>query len=130
MTDRERLIDLLCKVECKGADRRDGGCSYRQDDRCNRIEKLDMCMIECIADHLLTNGVIVPPCKVGDRLYEIVEMPKHTFISEFPIIVEPQQIIYRNIIGNHSCIPFDKIGKTVFLTRKDAEKALKEMNKA
>ena len=57
---RDRLIEFLCAVACKGDDRREGGCGFRQNDRCNRIEKLDMCMIECIADHLLANGVIVP----------------------------------------------------------------------
>jgi hypothetical protein len=118
---RDRLIALLnfvqCKAECCGA--LDGG-------RCGELDHLDRCQIETIADHLLANGVIVPPCKVGDRLYEIVEMPKHTFVSEFPIIVEPQQIIYKNIMWHHSCIPFDDFGKTVFLTREEAEKALAE----
>lgn len=28
--------------------------------------------IQAIADHLIANGVIVPPCKVGDKVYEIV----------------------------------------------------------
>ena len=89
-------------------------------------EELD----EKLADELLANGIIVPPCKVGDRLYEIVEM-NHTahkhhnvFISSFPITVEPYQIVYRNIMGGYSCIPFDDFGKTVFLTREEAEKAL------
>ena len=30
--------------------------------------------IEAIADHLLANGVIVPPCKVGDIVYTINRM--------------------------------------------------------
>lgn len=81
--------------------------------------------VENIVNNLIEGGAIVPPCKVGDRLYQIVKMPKHTFVSEYPIIVEPQQIIYRNILGNHSCIPFEEFGKTVFLTREEAEKALK-----
>ena len=64
---KERLIELLCAVECKGDDRREGGCSFRQDDRCNRINKLDMCMIECIADHLLANGVFHHLCGHRNR---------------------------------------------------------------
>ena len=83
-------------------------------------------LIERLADGLLANGVIVPPVEPGQRLYEIVKMPKHTFISEFPMIVEPYQIIYRNIIGGYSCIPFEALGKTVFLTKELAEKALAE----
>jgi hypothetical protein len=82
-------------------------------------------MIACIADHLIANGVIVPPVNAGVRLYEIIKMPCHTFVSEFPMTVEPYQIIYRNIMGGHSCIPFENFGKTVFLTREEAEQALK-----
>lgn len=81
---------------------------------------------EKAADELLANGVIVPPVEPRQRLYEIVKMPKHTFISEFPMIVEPYQIIYRNIIGGYSCIPFEALGKTIFLTKEEAEKALAE----
>ena len=33
---------------------------------------------EEIADYLLANGVIVPPCKVGDMVYRIVEMSTGT----------------------------------------------------
>ena len=81
------------------------------------------------ADYLIEHGVIVPPCKVGDVLYEIVDVP-HTaykpFVSAFPLKVEPYQIIYRNILGKYACIPFEKFGKTVFLTKEEAEKALKE----
>lgn len=79
-----------------------------------------------IAEYLLANGAIVPPVEPGQQLYEIVKMPKHTFISEFPMMVEPYQIIYRNIIGGYSCIPFEALGKTVFLTKEEAEKALAE----
>ena len=61
---RDRLIELLCGVECAGSDRREGGCGYRDSAKCNRIEKLDHCMIACIADHLLASGVIVLPCKI------------------------------------------------------------------
>ena len=127
MTERDRLIELIASKVCTRYLK--DTCLSKWSGSCGECECGRNFRIGDVADHLLANGVIVPPCKVGDRLYEIVEMPKHTFISKFPIIVEPQQIIYRNIIGNHSCIPFDKIGKTVFLTREDAEKALKEMNK-
>jgi hypothetical protein len=66
---RDRLIELLCDIECKGEDFRNGGCAFRKDERCIKIDNLDMCMIGCIADNLLANGVIVPPCKVGDYVH-------------------------------------------------------------
>ena len=47
MTDRERLIELI----------KQGNGGY------------DFNSLERIADHLLANGVIVPPCNVGDTVY-------------------------------------------------------------
>lgn len=113
MTERERLRELIYAWEFE-----ESKVSIADCDTDKSFERL--------VDKLLAAGVIVPPCKVGERLYEIVKMPKHTFISEFPMISEPYQVIYRNIIGGYSCIPFEKIGKTVFLTRDEAEKALAE----
>lgn len=84
--------------------------------------------VKIVADYLLENGVIVPPCKVGDKIYRIVDM-SHTacesFVSSFAETVEPYAIIYKNMMGGYSCIPFEEFGKTVFLTREEAERALK-----
>ena len=52
MTDRERLIELISKSEIL----------------CNTCgENTNSYCAEALADYLLANGVIVPPCKVGDR---------------------------------------------------------------
>ena len=62
---REELRRLLLEdVECG---RRDcSTCQYNySDDAC--FEHLS----GLIADHLIENGVILPPCKVGDRVYSI-----------------------------------------------------------
>lgn len=48
MTERERLIELL-----------DQNCGYSEEQKA-----------ETLADYLLANGVIVPPCKVGDKVYQ------------------------------------------------------------
>ena len=76
-----------------------------------------------LADHLLDNGVIVPPCKVGDKLYIVADVSK--------------KIIECTIIGvwlyEHSCMVITdsgtihnkSFGKTVFLTKEEAEQALK-----
>lgn len=50
MTDRDRLICLIMGANSPCVSLAEG---------------------ERIADHLLDNGVIVPPCKVGDTVYEI-----------------------------------------------------------
>ncbi|MBE6784164.1 MAG: hypothetical protein E7536_09165 [Ruminococcaceae bacterium] len=78
-----------------------------------------------IADFLLENGVIVPPCKVGDTIYrtaieygevwewDIVEIQIN--LDEFVFIDDSENIFLET-----------DIGKTVFPTKEEAEKALKE----
>ena len=68
---------------------------------------------EYLADYLLEHGVIVPPCKVGDILYcksaskgQIADLRA----PDLEWIVENREIF----------------GKEIFLTRKEAERALKE----
>lgn len=133
---KNRLKALLCNVVCRGDDRREGGCGLRKDDRCDRIEKLDMCMIECIADHLLANGVIVPPCKVGTTLFFLYNSPYADKPDLTPRIYKTTDWYFEvdkaGIVINTSDIhSFNKVydyvlGKTVFLTREEAEKALAE----
>ena len=57
MSERERLVELL--LESGPIKERD-----LDDDWCDNE-------ISDIADYLLKNGVIVPPCKVGTHLYRI-----------------------------------------------------------
>ena len=84
------------------------------------------------ADYLIEHGVIVPPCKVGETVYEII--PKCNATREY--------CPYSGGYGTARCDKepckayikektfliddFDYIGKTVFLTKEEAEKALKE----
>ena len=59
MSERERLVELLLESEpIKERDLDDDWCDNEISD---------------IADYLLKNGVIVPPVKIGDTLYMIVE---------------------------------------------------------
>ena len=83
-----------------------------------------------LADVLLENGIIVPPCKVGDTVYfvagdevmfSLVEKIKIEQAARF----NPEMVfnsIY--LVGVFNPIPFDLIGKTVFLAREEAEAAL------
>lgn len=140
MTQKERLIKLLCEVKCEGSDRQEGGCGFRQDGKCNRIDKLDMCMIACIAEHLLENGVIVPELKTHDRVYA----KRGDVLREYRVdytIYDGRSITYKSYVqcdcdeyGNTN-LPVEyrwlvftnaDIGITTFLTREEAEKALAE----
>lgn len=65
MTDREKLIDLIVSADISlfGT-----GKPYA----------------EVYADHLLVNGVIVPPCREGDTIYKIVKFcEENTGYKEF-----------------------------------------------
>lgn len=110
---RERLIELL-----------DQNCGYVQEQKA-----------ETLADYLLENGVIVPPCKVGDIVYQVTG----NFISEFRVrcieigvssgqhsLIILHTELLSGIATTGEVLWANDFGKTVFLTRKEAEKALKE----
>ena len=59
---KERLIELLCNVHCKGEED-SRSCAARRAGACRVIERLDMCMLTAIAEHLLAAGVLVPPAE-------------------------------------------------------------------
>lgn len=70
---RDRLVELLCNVKCEGEECF-GNCPHRIGQKCNKVQRLEMCSVFAIADHLLSEGVIVPPYKPlplideGDRV--------------------------------------------------------------
>ena len=93
--------------------------------------------VERLADHLLANGVIVPPCKVGDTVY-IVDGTTDGIVEgkithfEFNLYTTPREWI--TVVGNYPFVGELEernridllLGKTVFLTIEEAEKALAE----
>lgn len=117
MTDRERLIELIKNTdfadeyECKLCDK--------------EIDYCEHCNCSRIADYLLANGVIVPPFKFGSTIWIIRNREiyphkiDHLVISEFGM--------YSTGISLKWCV--GKLGKTVFLTKEDAEEKLKELGK-
>lgn len=90
-----------------------------------------------IADHLLANGVIVPPCKVGDTVY----MPAIWYkqVNSYIVVeinlgagnnnaVVLDEYVGGFILHRSQAVYFNQFGKTVFLTKEEAEKALERMN--
>ena len=114
MTDRDiqrdRLIELISQA--KNIDGYATPCSMKRD--------------SLIADHLLANGVIVPPCKVGDVIY-------HLYPIQGIVAKKVKRIQYGSyglmIADGNGVFHSDVIGKTVFLTKEEAEEKLKELNK-
>lgn len=106
---RDRLIELISQVQYMGG-------------------------LECkLADYLLKNGVIVPPCKVGQTVYAILSKKVQEYIvhaiecTENVITVkchswlaEREGLLHKHI----AYFDMTKFGKTVFLTREEAERAL------
>ena len=123
MTDRERLIEIL----------KDTLHEWECDVQPETLLQ--------IAEHLLENGVIVPPCKVGDTVYAHNE-----YFGILPYLVGNFHIGYMGKekdylhweAAAHAAetdellddIDFDleDIGKDIFFTREEAEKALAEQN--
>lgn len=115
MTERERLLKI-----CK-----EGHNAYLKYQNPN--PRYD----EFLTDYLLANDVIVPPCKVGDKLYQVTR----NFISVFRVrFIEIGTCgnlflhtdLISGIVYTGELFRESEIGKTVFLTKEEAEKALKE----
>lgn len=84
---------------------------------------------EVVADYLLANGVIVPPCKVGDKMYYDGEHFASHCKGE--IMEATVAFINTEVCSTHRgevdmVFDFDCFGKIVFLTREEAEAKLKE----
>ena len=111
MNDRDRLIELITKEVARPK-------AY------------------ALADYLLANGVIVPPCKVGETIYEIRAKGKGSPRGRYCDYAITTNYSLKNAIerGLELYIkrkPFVKTdmtrwNKTVFLTKEKAEQALKE----
>lgn len=84
-----------------------------------------------VADHLLANGVIVPPVSVGQTVY-VVNRYYGGLWRIHECRVDNLTIFERHIFislvdGKYDFgIEKSEIGKTVFLTKEEAEKALAE----
>lgn len=120
MKERERLIELLKDVEYQ-------------------YTKINSIKTEDVADWLLRHGVIVPPCKVGDKFYRVETYCTEGGYSDKPIIAYSSTCEYcceecdgKKRIDEHTfdsplqILNLEKsFGKYVFLTKEEAEKALK-----
>ena len=112
---RDRLIELQIKAYNEWSNNTNLGIS----------------VAEFVADHLLANGVIVPPCKVGDWVYYPwiydgqcgIAFSKVIYVNGLPIAVVED---WESDMPMPICFNTDDFGKTVFLTKEQAEQALKE----
>ena len=121
MNERERLIELLKSDSCESPMLCDPNCKYAN---------LKRCYEERTADYLLESGVIILPCSIGDTVY----YHKTLCDCKYTVVIEEDtvkrflinRIEMLAMISFDHALSFDDFGKTVFLTREEAEKALKE----
>lgn len=109
-------------------------------DQCLKIEPCEMnthhcrMILEKLADYEEAEEqrlLVRLPCKVGDMVY----VPTRNFISELRIVmisVDMHDTYFRwmlnsGIYPNLDGFSGNKLGKTVFLTREEAEKKLEEV---
>lgn len=118
---RKRLITLI--------DRADEECKHTKDCKiCSGYNKGSQCMNYHIADYLIANGVVVMPCKLRQKVYRTkgnyggVKIYKGV-VDQIVLQDDGQEWFY--VYGHPLHFTADDIGKTVFLTREDAERALK-----
>ena len=78
---------------------------------------------EFFADRLLENGVIVVPCKIGDTVYQ-ADAVRIYELEIFDISLRKGKPYYET---ESIDFDWDAIGKSVFLTKEEAEKAIAKM---
>ena len=112
MTDRDKLIELYENSLPKS------------------IEVWQRKYTEEAVDYLLANGVIVPPCKVGDKVYLIPMYNSKPYCGVCEDKVQMIGITSRGVHikarNHHDHNKMYMLGKAVFLTKEEAEAKLKE----
>lgn len=120
---RDRLIELIKDAK----------------DEYPTVPTINCCKAEFanfLADRLLENGVIVPPCWFGDTLYRIVtsgtgvkrKIVKHEHgkLPEVAYIKTQKRYVRKIVVTKNNFFDVcDGFGKTVFPTREEAKQALK-----
>lgn len=124
MTERERLVELITEAHeywLKYVD----DCAFNQ-------EPLAFTFEQMFADHLLSNGVIVPLCYIGQPIWYLHKSYDGLIELDEGKVSMIQQKADKSwkvrITINSSVWDFtpNEIGIRYFLSREDAEKALKE----
>jgi hypothetical protein len=118
MTDRDRLLELIRQGKNMTP------CEKNSEYNCKGV-KCEDCESQSIADYLLANGVIVPQCNFKDTIYRVDS--KGQIYGDWELMyiqVYPDETLYIDDSDNY--FTAENIGKTVFLTKEEAEAELRK----
>ena len=114
---KERLIELIYK---SAEEFKDVDCTPKE-------------AVVILADYLIANGAIVPPCKFGDTVYRVVTMGTGVTFKKvgFNTYQEKKQTIKHfircvTVTKNNLFDVCENWGISVFATKEEAEQKLKE----
>ena len=122
MTERERLIELLKSDSCESPMLCDPNCKYAN---------LERCYEERTADYLLANGVVVLPVDIIGNTLWFINCDDNIVCDKIDgITISDRHDVYI-FLQNSGDEPYElsDIGKFLFYTREEAEKALVERSK-
>lgn len=107
------------------------GLIYAANEKFDETDCTDEEAVELIVDYLLANGAILPPCKVGDTVwFELYGQIESAVVYHCTCELSRRGCVISGAYAKDTRgleLSFDgnSIGKTVFLTREEAEQALK-----
>ena len=105
MNERERLIELMEQAT-------NGSCH-----------------VEDVTDYLLENGVVVPPCKVGDTVYEVTSTVANDMKESKVVAIVIAQDGTIGVKTDYSFPITREVGRMVHLTKEEAQRALRKEDK-
>ena len=112
--ERDRLIELLNIHQ-------DYGTKHFHAEETEEISSMSN---ELIADYLLSNGVIVPPCKNGDRVYLVREDTQKIYTCIINAIIQRITFQYAEVFieedRRNSLICLSYWGERLFPTKEEA----------
>ncbi len=126
LTIRERLIDLFKKIEYTAFP--------ELTMKANLANQFTDYALNSIVDEMIKNGVIAPPCNVGDTVYpKSADRRFRAFVEKIEITTDGLCFWWVQYdVGvdctecwDEGCFSIAEIGKTVFLTEAEYEIALK-----
>lgn len=81
---KDELVKLLYHASCESElEGQLGSCPYRKNGRCGEVERLDLCAVQHLADHLIANGVTIQRwIPVAERLPDLIPCDAGTAYSE------------------------------------------------